>query len=208
MKIQCRCSWCDQSYERSKGADNRAKRFGWASFCSPTCVSAGQSTAIFVECTQCNTKFKKVPSAIKKTKNHFCCQSCAAIYNNTHKTTGYRRSKLEIWIETELVRLYPNLPMVFNGETINSELDIYFPVLKLGVELNGVFHYEPIYGQEKLLQIANNDNRKFQACIERGIELCIIDTSQFTHFKLSKAHRYLKIITDILDTKMMQASRS
>ena len=80
---------------------------------------------------------------------------------------------------------YPNLEIHYNRkDAINSELDIYIPELELAFELNGIFHYEPIYGAEKLQQIQNNDDRKFQACLEKGISLCIIDTSSLKYFKL------------------------
>jgi hypothetical protein len=96
--------------------------------------------------------------------------------------------------------LYPSLKFHFNRkDAINAELDIYIPSLKLAFELNGIFHYEPIYGPEKLAQIQTNDERKFQACLERGIELCLIDVSSFSYFKLEGAKRYLNIVTSILN---------
>lgn len=72
---------------------------------------------------------------------------------------------------------------------------IYFPSLKLAFELNGIFHYEPIYGSDKLSSIQNNDHRKFAACHEAGISLCIIDTSKQTYFKPKSSQRFLDIIT-------------
>jgi hypothetical protein len=136
------------------------------------------------------------------TYNFFCSSSCAATYNNTHKTKGYRKSKLEVYLEKVLTNLYPNIEMHFNRkDAINSELDIYIPSLKLAFELNGIFHYEPIYGPEKLSQIKNNDERKFQACLENGIELCIIDSSKLKSFKDSNAKPYLDIICNIINKK-------
>lgn len=35
-----------------------------------------------VICKNCNKEFNKKPKEIKKTINHFCSRSCAAIYNN------------------------------------------------------------------------------------------------------------------------------
>jgi hypothetical protein len=91
----------------------------------------------------------------------------------------------------------------FNKKTaIDSELDIYVDDLKFGVELNGIYHYEPIHGDVLLSKIQNNDNRKFQACLERGIELCIINTSSQKQFKPSSSSIYLNIITNIIDAKL------
>ena len=116
---------------------------------------------------------------------------------------GIRRSKLEAWLEIKLIEQYPNFEIQFNRkDAINSELDIYIPSLKLAFELNGIFHYEPIYGNDKLNQIGNNDNRKFQACIERGIELCIIDTSTQKNFKEKSSKKFLDIITSFIDNKL------
>ena len=152
-------------------------------------------------CTNCGKTFNKIPSQIHD--NNFCSSSCAAIYNNTHKTKGNRRSKLEKYLEEQLNLLYPDLEILFNSkEIINSELDIYLPKLKLAFELNGIFHYESIYGQNKLDQIQNNDNRKFQACIEKGINLCIIDTSKQKYFKEQTSQKYLDIIINIVKERI------
>jgi len=59
----------------------------------------------------------------------------------------------------------------------------------------------PIHGEDKLEQIQNNDNRKFQACHERGIELCVIDTSQQKYFKEKSSIKYLNIIIKIINIR-------
>ncbi|GAF69878.1 unnamed protein product, partial [marine sediment metagenome] len=172
-------------------------------FCSRLCKSKASITKKEVECKNCKKMFFKLPNQIKKTKNNFCSRSCAATYNNTHKTTGIRRSKLEKWLEKQLTTLYPDLEIDFNQkDVINSELDIYIPSLKLAFEINGIFHYEPIYGEDKLDQIKNNDNRKFAACHENKIELCIIDTSQHKYVKPKTSQKYLDIITNILNKRL------
>lgn len=115
-------------------------------------------------------------------------------------------SKLERWLQERLQRLYPDLEFHFNRkDTINGELDIYIPSLKLAFELNGVFHYEPIYGPEKLANIQSNDGRKFQACLEHGIELCIVDTSRMTNFKERGALKYLEVIQGVLNSRIAAA---
>ncbi len=194
------CKNCTKPFIRPTEKLGWTRRQGDNVFCTKKCWYEFKKSKIEVSCINCTKLFMKTPSAIKKSNNrNFCCQSCSAVYSNTHKTTGTRRSKLEVYLESELPKLYPNLVFLFNDKTtINSELDIYIPSLKLAFELNGIFHYEPIYGEEKLSQIKNNDNRKYQACLEHGIELCIIDTSSFGYFKPDRANKYLTIITSII----------
>lgn len=194
------CHQCgEQFYRKNNGKE--AKRTH--TYCSVQCQHESQIKKVTTTCKNCSKQFKKQLSQFKRTKNHFCSKSCAATYNNTHKTHGTRISKLEKWLSEELPKLYPQIDFVFNGkEAINSELDIYIPELKLGFELNGIFHYEPIFGDLKLEQIQNNDNRKFQACLERGIEFCTIDVSGLKYFKPNSAIRYLEIIKNIIDLKI------
>jgi hypothetical protein len=173
-------------------------------FCCIKCRIKYQKGDImeFINCKNCAKNFFKLKRHIKKTPNHFCSSSCAAIYNNTHKQTGTKISKLEIWLQEQLSIQYPNLEIHYNRkDAINSELDIYIPSLKLAFELNGIFHYEPIYGAEKLQQIQNNDDRKFQACLEKGIELVIIDISSQKYFKEKTSKKYLEIILEIINIK-------
>ena len=171
--------------------------------CSFKCKNLLRTKALVVKCQQCNKLFTKTAAAIKNTKNNFCCCSCAATWNNAHKTKGTRISKLEIWLQEKLKIEFPNLEIEFNQKTaINSELDIYVPSLNLAFELNGIFHYEPIYGPKKLSQIQNNDHRKFQAAIEAKIELCIIDTSSQTYFKPKSSTRFFNIIADLIRKKL------
>lgn len=176
-------------------------------FCSIACKKHN-SIRLYktkVSCDNCGLKFIKRNFECKKTKTNFCGLSCAAKFRQAHKTKGVRRSKLEVWLEQKLIEIFPNQHFIFNDrELINSELDIYIPSLSLAFELNGIFHYEPIYGKEKLLKIQNNDNRKFQACAEHGISLCIIDTSQQKKFKENTAQKYLNIIIEIINNKMAE----
>ena len=173
--------------------------------CCKQCAAIKRFPAFIVKCSQCGIDFKKNENQIKKYKNHFCSRSCAATYNNTHKTKGTRRSKLEVWIESQLSDRYVNFEIKYNDKiAIESELDIYIPSLKLGFELNGIFHYEPIYGNEKLSSIQKNDMGKFQKCILHNINLCIIDVSSLIHFKQDKAKKFFDIITAIIDKNLEQ----
>lgn len=203
--IPLECEACKNTFYTTKNNVLRVikSRPNDFKFCNKLCEGKSKTTKIKIKCKQCNTETERVPSEINTCKYVFCSSSCSAIYNNTHKTTGYRRSKLEMWLEEQLTTLYPNLKIDFNKiDTINSELDIYIPSLKLAFELNGIFHYESIYGKEKLDRTKNNDNRKFQACLENKIELCIIDTSSQGYFKEKTSQKFLDIIIKIIDKKL------
>ena len=173
-------------------------------FCSRECKCLYNGQSIKTNCLNCDKEIIKSLSQIKKTSNHFCSKSCATTYNNKNKTHGTRRSKLEIWLEEQLTLLYPNLHIEFNKkDAIGSELDIYIPSLNLAFELNGIFHYEPIYGVNKLNQIKENDISKSKACHDAKIDLCIIDTSAQTYVKPSTSQKYLDIINNIIKERLL-----
>jgi hypothetical protein len=200
--LPCECYHCKEVFYKSKKEityeikNNR----GAIKFCSRKCRDASKITKKNIICNNCNENFEKISSKVKNV--NFCSKSCAATYNNTHKKHGTRRSKLEKYLEEKLLEIYPNIKIDFNKkDAINSELDIYIPSLKLAFELNGIYHYEPIHGSDKLSKIQNNDNRKFQACAEQGISLCIIDTSSQSYFKENTSEKFFKIIIDIINSK-------
>ena len=205
------CLVCGNKFLREKYRINRdikGKRKNPSSCCSLQCRDKQQrkytTKLTKVICSQCGKQFNKLTKNLHKSKsgNHFCCRYCFGVYNAAHKTKGYRRSKLELWIEEKLLKEYPNLTFKFNStEQINAELDIFVEDYKLAFELNGIFHYEPIF-PDRLARTQNNDRRKFQVCGEKGIELCVIDTSSSGHFKPDRDVKYYNIIKSILDTKI------
>lgn len=154
-------------------------------------------------CTFCGSKFDRTRGEVKTnarssvTGNVFCNSSCAASYNNRNKTYGIRRSKLEKLFEDHVRKNYPNLIIECNTTSaIGYELDLYFPELRLAVEVNGIFHYEPIYGEDKFKRIKYNDKQKVLLCEQSGIELIVVPYIKY----LSKARKqeYLKTFDDIL----------
>lgn len=192
MNKKCVCNYCNKKYDNF---DPRGSKF-----CSLSCSNFHRELKKAIKfkfCKQCNKSFKAQGVTLNKI---FCNRKCSNLYNIKHKTKGNRRSKLEIWLEQELTKIYPNLDIHYNKkDTIGSELDIYIPSLKLAFELNGIFHYEPIYGKDKLERTQVNDNNKFQKCQELGISLCVIDTSSQKYFKENNSQKFLGIILDILN---------
>jgi hypothetical protein len=203
-KLACECYLCQKTFytEKKKITSFLKHQTKPPKYCSHDCQIKSKDTKIELSCTNCNTIFRRQQKELKKANNYFCSKSCSASYNNKNKTTGNRRSKLEIYLEEQLTILYPNLHIDYNKkEAISSELDIYIPSLNLAFELNGIFHYEPIYGSNKLDQIQNNDQNKFKLCIENKIDLCIIDTSSQQKFKINTSKRFLDIITNIINQR-------
>lgn len=199
------CSVCNKSFLKKKNEIQwtMVRKPNSTVTCSTYCGTQLRRNGVTKVCTQCGKSMIRKPSSLSQSGNCFCSASCAAVYTNTHKTIGTRRSKLEQWLEQELTKTYPDIDLHFNRkDAINSELDIYIPSLKLAFELNGIFHYEPIYGPEKLELIRNNDTRKFQACLEQGIELCIIDSSKQQNFTEKSSGQFLTIITTIINQKL------
>ena len=208
-KLPLKCYACDNTFYIEKKEITRIIKndLPWGKFCSSTCKHSVLSKTTTVSCSNCGKIFtiKECDRKKSKTGNHFCSHTCAAKYNNTHKIKGTRVSKLETYIQKQLLEKYPSLTFLFNDKTaINSELDIYIPSLKLAFELNGIFHYEPVFGENKLQKIQENDENKFQKCINNNISLCVIDTSSQKYFKEQSSQKFLNIIIEVIEKHSQQ----
>jgi endogenous inhibitor of DNA gyrase (YacG/DUF329 family) len=196
--ITVNCAYCGKEITKDPSRKRLVKK---NLFCSMKCVHAHNITRKLINCAECGKPVYKTVSKILHHPQLFCSRTCSGKYNTAHKTYGYRRSKIEVWLEDQLGILYPDLEIIYNSSvTIGLELDIYIPSLKLAFEINGIFHYEPIYGEKTLNQIQERDNNKFQHCIEKNISLCILDADRAICSPKNCA-TYLNIITDIIETK-------
>lgn len=192
----CICDYCHIDFYKPIAEVKRCMK----NYCSKKCMGMGNVTKQEVECKQCKVKFLKLLSQILKSPNHYCSSSCAASYNNSHKTFGIRRAKLEVYLEDQIRAHYPELELICNQKsTINSELDFYFPELRFAIELNGITHYEPIYGEKTFNKVQNNDKRKVIACYEKGIELAIVDSSTCSYLNESAKDKYKNLIFELLE---------
>lgn len=187
---QCGATSYHPRYVILRSIKNKKQNF----FCNQTCAKLFSTTARTIICENCNNTFIKRMNQINKTHHNFCCQRCAAIYYNKHKTHGSRRSKLEKYLEENIKTEFPNLKVLFNdNKTIGSELDIYFVELKLAIQINGPSHFKPIYGQKKFTRITELDLEKRKNCINMNIKLVEIDVSNDNSFNKTKDKRWLEV---------------
>ncbi len=197
--VEVVCAQCSQTYKRKKRDIKAYQRRNLSASVCKKCQNANQKTGSKVQCPECGKSSYKPVEKISK-GYIFCNATCSTTYNNKHKDYGYRRSKLEKWIEDRLIQDFPILDIHFNSkQAIESELDIYIPALRLGIELNGIFHYEPIYSPNQFKRIQNNDQQKIIECYKRGIELCVIDTSTQKYFSDKTSEKYYAIVTNIIN---------
>jgi len=182
-------------------------------YCSRSCKAKAEhairpkygSRCLSLTCGNCKETFTRKPSQHKRdnTKNAFCSRSCSVSYQNTHKTKGFRRSKLEQWIEAQLRVIFPQLVIKACERDLleGLEFDLYFPDLALAIEFNGIFHYKPIHGLQRLATIQERDKRKVLACITKSIDLWVVDTSTYAYFKPATAQEFLDRCIQLIENK-------
>jgi hypothetical protein len=208
--ITVECKNCGKHVTKTNGRYNESIKNGWNFFCSISCRYGYQEKGKEIACAQCQKLIRKTPAQVRQTINNvFCSKSCAAFYNNSHKRTGTRRSKLKVFIEHHLRLEFSELDFQCNtNSSIGKELDFYFPKLQLAIELNGIFHYQPIYGQEKLERIQKNDKEKANRCWEAGIELFVIDVSDRAYLTQKRKESYWTIVKELVTSFQKRAGHT
>lgn len=216
-EIELKCKTCQNVFLKKKvfvlyAIENKnGKRKGndTCEYCSQKCLWKAFSTKRSVNCKECNKEFLKHLSQIKIYPNHFCCVKCSSSFYRKTKTGETKRSKLEVWLENKLKIHFPTIEFLFNDRvTIEAELDILLPELNLAFELNGIFHYEPIFGEETLNKTQNRDKNKMIICYKKNIELCVIDTTKMGKFKDENCMKYFDIISKIITDKLEREKES
>jgi hypothetical protein len=138
--LLCQCLLCEKPFNVIKKfityelKNNRNRII----YCSDECYYLSRKTSLLNDkpCSNCGISFERRPSETGKSKsgNLFCSQSCSATFNNKNKTHGNRRSKLEIWLEEQLITLYPKLQIDFNKKNESDVLKNKEEVQKFLIE--------------------------------------------------------------------------
>lgn len=211
--IPLQCLICKKTFYKTKWICMEVKKHPNTkspyNFCSKQCVWTFNTKSVLKQCKQCNKDIFIRKSILdrSKTQNFFCSKSCSTKYNNVHKTYGYRRSKLEVYIEQKLKQDFPNLEIICNStNAINSELDFYIPSLRIAIELNGIVHYEPIYTEKEFIRIQNRDKQKLIECYKQGIELIVLDVSKQKYFTEIRSNEfYQNYIKQIINNNLKRS---
>lgn len=203
--IEIKCDYCNKKFNRLLGKyrsqikNEKITNF----FCSRKCKYSfsSKTNSIQSKCKICNKSFKRKKSEAKKSKSGklFCSQSCAAIYNNKLKRKS-RRSKIEAQFYNLLVKEFPTLNILPNDKTMldGLEVDVAIPSLKLAIEWNGIVHFKPIYGKDKLNKIQNKDAEKLKIASNKNINLIIISDLVSNSKILNQAFNDIKNIINKL----------
>ena len=71
---------------------------------------------------------------------------------------------------------FPKLPLFPNDKTMldGLEVDIAIPSLAIGIEWNGIVHFRPIYGLEKLTKIQQKDKEKLEIAQRKAVNLIVV----------------------------------
>ena len=183
--FELKCRVCHKKFKQTKGVILRSFKLGYtAGFCSRNCSNKFKINRVSTFCEECKKSIIVAKAQIKRYNHTFCSYSCNARYRNKNKNFGYIRSKIEVYIENKIKETFPKLELNPNERDLLSglELDYYFPKLKLAIELNGITHYEPIYGVDRLTRSQDSDKRKMFLCAEKGVELAVINIAMFKNF--------------------------
>ena len=200
MKVTIKCNHCGIEVLKEKRNINHKIAKGKSLYCSKKCFGLSHTEQVKVICAQCCVEFTRTPSCLKDSVRFFCTQSCAATYNNKNKKHGTRRSKIETLVEERIKQKYTTLRCLCNSkQVIGSELDFYFPDLKMGIEINGIFHYKPVYGDDKLKKIQAMDKEKLEKSLAKGIDIKVIDCQHDKYLNKALQEKRINDVTNMID---------
>lgn len=219
--VPLECEICNSTFYKTKSLVMRGlKGTRSVSVCSEECRKKLIGKRQFhgyvnLQCEYCKKEFQRKRVVynkinIKQNKIAVCSRKCASLWQHKNGlyTTNCHRSKLEKWIEQKLKLDFPNLEILFNNKTtINGELDIYIPTFELAFEINGTYHYEPIFGETVFQKRKKKDIEKIEECEFKKIELYVINTRN-QRFDEKSSFKFYDFIKEKIDGRERTAGRA
>jgi hypothetical protein len=187
-RVEINCMWCGILFSKKQSLFSYRENH----FCSRLCSSRFQDKKHNVECFVCGKHFRKSKYQSEKRPRHCCSSECVKVLNNNFKDWASNRSKLELAIENHLGVIFSGLDIRYNKTDMGYELDIFIPDLKLAIEINGIYHYENIFKNNRFERTQQIDNEKVDKCRELGVNLFVINVSKDRGEKI-KAQRISEV---------------
>lgn len=213
-KVEKKCSFCTRQISVYA---SQIKVTGDFHFCDTICWSllrkeqAEKESKIELQCKKCGITFMKHKCRIFPGKNHYCSRACSDYKYQVNRFVrtrplpihkigrkNKRRSYLEYYIEDMIKQIFPTMKYYTNKRFDGFELDFYFPDLLLAVEINGPFHYFPIFGNDALSYVQRRDLRRIESCSSHHVDLRIIPVKESTQSIRKKEFYWLKFERIIL----------
>ena len=106
------------------------------------------------------------------------------LLTNSLVTSG--RSQAEEIVIAMLRLAFPGIKIVRNDKSIlgRQEIDIHIPAYKIAIEVDGITHSKPIYGQVRFEESLARDRKKEVKLDELGFKLYRIDIGPIEKEKL------------------------
>lgn len=200
--LSLNCEVCGVGFLRQNAQYMNNKKH----YCSVDCRNKGIKTSVLLNCCECEKEIEVHKYKIKNSNSgkHFCSKSCTGKYYTRNKTFGVNRSRFEEWVEDKLLKRYVDLEFDFNNKSETGyELDIFVPKLNIAFEINGITHYKPIYGEERLRRTKEIDFEKKVICESKGIDMIIVDVSSIRNWSPEKTKEHYDSICKIIDDKII-----
>lgn len=162
-------------------------------YCSRDCRDKASEDQVTVYCAECGKPLNRQRYELNVKKKFFCNRHCFGKYfaKHTKVITGKGRSKLEDLVDYILQRIAPNLNYESNNREVldGLELDLYFPDINVGIEINGAWH--SVFGkQNSLSTIQERDSLKRTLCKEKGIRLLQADFATASNYTPSNVRKF------------------
>jgi endogenous inhibitor of DNA gyrase (YacG/DUF329 family) len=127
-------------------------------------------------CPQCNKHLRLVPVEARKRK--YCSGTCRNVATNPAKNGSVSKAEILLceFLEVAGYIIDRNRRDILNG----LEIDIWIPVLQTGIEYNGVYHLQPIHGEEALQRVQARDSLKKKLAEDLGIRLIVLEDTKST----------------------------
>jgi ribosomal protein L33 len=184
------CHACGIEFQRKKSevmkSIRKGKKFSCSVGCSNRLSNSGLQRFVTLKCDECGQEFTRVMKDYRKNQLRnaaklYCNKHCAMIALNKSPRSSRPTSSHEVIMSQIIKDNYDNNICIFNNVRDvfpdNLEIDIWIPSVCLAIELNGVCHFYPIYGEDRLKKTQSNDYKKSMLAQKMNINLLTIDTS-------------------------------